>query len=276
MKKKMKTKTKIIIIAISLLLIILLFPLRLRYKDGGSVAYRSIAGIYEVTDWNQKGMASVAEGFETRKTGITVKLFGLTLFDNSKTHLVTEPWESSTIDTFYAIGTENFPVEMTADEMLQKAKEEGFVVTEGSKLTSGSEALQEFMDTTKAGNPAVLYLAHYYTLNKEGVSEEYYEANKEEYPKIFLMSLYFDGEQYIVTDRPGYEAEPEMTRAYPYLVKFEGKPSSASAIFDRYEYYVLVHDKTLTWKEIEWGMLSSQIGDYIDHCTVVSNHIVEE
>ena len=67
-----------------------------------------------------------------------------------------------------------------------------------------------------------------------------------------------------------------MVRTYPYLVKLEGKPRSVNALFDRYEYYVLVHDETLTWSEIEWGMLSSQMGDYIDHRSVVQKHIVEE
>lgn len=84
----MKKKTKLIIILVAVLLIILLFPIRFQYKDGGTSAYRSIVGIYEVTDWNQMG-ANV-ENFETRKTGITVKLFGLTVFDNSKTSVVSK------------------------------------------------------------------------------------------------------------------------------------------------------------------------------------------
>lgn len=84
----MKKKTKLTAILVIAVLIIILFPIRLQYKDGGTKAYRSILGIYEVTDWNQMGVS--AENFETRKEGITVKLFGMTVFDNSKTREVTE------------------------------------------------------------------------------------------------------------------------------------------------------------------------------------------
>lgn len=77
----MKKKTKLIIIIVTVMLI-LLFPIRLKYKDGGSTAYRSIVGIYEVTEWNQMG--AMEEGYETLKTGITIKLFGQTVFDTVK------------------------------------------------------------------------------------------------------------------------------------------------------------------------------------------------
>lgn len=270
---KKKTKTAVIIGVCTVILCILLVPVRLQYKDGGTMVYRSLVGLYEVTDWNQMGM--MVENIETRKTGITVKVFGRTVFDNSKTQMVSEEGNSIAMDTFYAISTENFPVELSADEMLEKAKEEGFVVFEDSNITSGEEIWQEFYDRTQAGEPAVVYLANYYTLNGENIAEEYYEEIKDEYPKFFLSSLCFDGEQYVITDRPGYETEPEMVRTYPYLVKFEGKPSSMSATFVRYVYYVLVHDKNVTWKELEWGMFSSQFGDYIDHCRVYTSHITE-
>lgn len=261
----MKKKTKSIIIIAVVIGIILLFPICLRLKDGGSKVYRSIVGIYEVKSWKQMGYTE--EAGEILKTGTTVKLFGMKIFDNTKTEVVAP---------FDPIGTENFPTTMSADEMLQKAMEEDFVVMYEFQYLNGEKKWQEFFETTQEGTPAIIYLAHYYTLNKDRVSEELYEQEKEEYPKIFLFSLYFDGEQYIVTNRPGYEEQPEMVRTYPYLVKLAGKPASVNALFDRYEYYVLVHDDTLTWSEIEHGMFSSQMGDYIDHYSVVQKHITEE
>lgn len=84
----MKKNKKFMIILIAVILIILLFPIRLQYKDGGTNVYHSIVGIYEVTDWNWMGISD--EYVETRKEGITVKLFGMTVFDNSKTREVTE------------------------------------------------------------------------------------------------------------------------------------------------------------------------------------------
>jgi len=245
--------------------IILLFPICLRLKDGGSKEYRSIVGIYEVKNWKQMGYTE--EAGETLKTGITVKLFGVKVFDNTKTEEVAP---------LGAIGTANFPTTMSADEMLQKAIEEDFVVMYEFQYLNGEEKWQEFYETVQNGTPATIYLAKYYTLDEVGVSKEYYEANKDDYPKIFFLSLDFDGESYTLTEHLGIMEEPEQVSVYPYLVKMEGKPRSASALFDRYEYYVLVHDETLTWSEIEWGMFSSQMGDYIDHCSIVEKHIIEE
>ena len=139
-----------------------------------------------------------------------------------------------------------------------------------------SDKWKEFYETTQAGIPATIHLAKYYTLDEVGVSEEYYEANKDEYPKIFLFTLCFDGEKYTITDRPGTMEDAEMVRTYPYLVKLEGKPRSATAVFDRYEYYVLVHDETLTWSEIERRSFSSKLEDSIDYCGVVMKHMVDE
>ena len=103
--------------------IILLFPVCLRLKDGGSKVYRSIVGIYEVKSWKQMGY--IEEGYATQKTGITVKLFGMKIFDNTKTEMETKTGESSGMDAFSAISTENFPVDMSAEEMLAKAESLG-------------------------------------------------------------------------------------------------------------------------------------------------------
>lgn len=82
----MKKKTKPIIIITVIIAFILMFPICMRLKDGGSKVYRSIVGIYEVKDWKQMGYTEEAE--ETLKTGITVKLFGVKVFDNTKTEVV--------------------------------------------------------------------------------------------------------------------------------------------------------------------------------------------
>ena len=96
----MKKKTKAFWIAGIIVIIILLFPVCLRLKDGGSKVYRSIVGIYEVKSWKQMGY--IEEGYETLKTGITVKLFGMKIFDNTKTEMETKTEESSGMDTLSA------------------------------------------------------------------------------------------------------------------------------------------------------------------------------
>lgn len=258
-------KKKIFIIIAVIIGIILLFPICLRLKDGGSKEYRSIVGIYEVKIWKQMGYTE--EAGDNLKTGITVKLFGVKIFDNTKTEVI------ASLDP---IGTANFPTTMSADEMLQKAIEEDYVVMYEFQYVNGEEKWKKFFETTRNETPATIHLAKYYTLDEVGVSKEYYDANKDEYPKLFLLSIDFDGESYTLTERPGIMEEPERMSVYPYLVKMEGKPRSATALFDRYEYYVLVHDETLTWSEIERAMFSSQMGDYIDHRSVVQKHIIEE
>ncbi len=277
-------KKKLLIIIAVVIGILLLFPIPFRLKDGGSVEYRSIVGIYEVRNWKQMGF--IEHAGETLKTGITVKMLGIKVFDNTKTEFRKMPEEKQeeqntgtptiTPGPLGAIGTENFPTTMSAEEMLQKAINEDFVVLYEFQYLNGEDKWKEFYETTQAGIPATIHLAKYYTLDEVGVSEEYYEANKAEYPKIFLFTLCFDGEKYTITDRQGIMETAEMVRSYPYLVKLEGKPRSATAIFDRYEYYVLVHDETLSWSEIEHGMLSSKMGDYIDHYSVVQKHMVDE
>lgn len=62
-------------------LIILLFPIRLQYKDGGSVSYQSIAGIYRVTDWHQ--MLPTEEGEPMKyKEGLSIEIFGREIYNN--------------------------------------------------------------------------------------------------------------------------------------------------------------------------------------------------
>ena len=79
----MKKNPKPFIITIVIIAILLLFPIPFRLKDGGSKEYRSIIGIYEVKDWKQMGYTEEAE--ETLKTGITFKVFGVNIFDNTST-----------------------------------------------------------------------------------------------------------------------------------------------------------------------------------------------
>ena len=222
-------KKKLFIIMVVVIGILLLFPIPFRLKDGGSKEYRSIVGIYEVKNW--KKMGYIENAGETLKTGITVKIFGIKVFDNTKTEFRKKTDKKQEVQNTDAptvtpglpdpIGTTNFPTTMSADEMLQKAIGEDFVVMYEFQYVNGEEKWKEFFEATQNGIPATIHLAKYYTMDEVGVSEEYYEANKDEYPKIFLLTLCFDGEKYTITDRPGIMEEAEMVRIYPYLVKLD-------------------------------------------------------
>ncbi|MBQ7636191.1 MAG: hypothetical protein IJS80_02670 [Lachnospiraceae bacterium] len=155
---------------------------------------------------------------------------------------------------------------------LEKAIENGFVVMKNGSVTQGKDRWQEFYKKVSAGEQASVRIAHYYTLDKERASEEYYESVKEDYPMLFLKELNYDGEQYLLypmhstelgytpEEQPGYDTPAS---SWKYLMHFTGKPSSPTALFTDYDKYVLVNDDTVTWKKLEWGIVSSQLGDYI-------------
>lgn len=71
----MKKKTKLLIIII--VVIVFLMPYRItRYKDGGSVQYNGI--FYEVVKYHSFNVDTPG-GYNN---GFSIKVFGLTLFDN--------------------------------------------------------------------------------------------------------------------------------------------------------------------------------------------------
>ncbi len=163
--------------------------------------------------------------------------------------------------------------DMTADGVLKQVKSEGYVVLENLRLTNGKRVWQKFYNTAMDGQPCSVNLAHYYTLDKDSVSEEYFEAEKDNYPVIYLAELTFDGNEYNIKVWNSDKTELDTDRTYKYLMHYTGEPNSPSAVFSSYDNYVLVNDNTVTYEDIQWGMLSSQFGDYIDHYSVYINHI---
>lgn len=153
-------------------------------------------------------------------------------------------------------------------EALQQVKDAGCVVMEDGDVSAGQEIWQAFVDATEEGRRASVKLAYYNTLNPERCSEEYYEAHKEDYPSLYVLDLIYDGSGYQVKQQGG-SADGE--RNFKYLMCYVGEPSSPSALFDTYTRYVLTNDDTVTWEDIWHGMLSSQLGDAIEHFTVYTD-----
>jgi len=72
----MKKKTiKIVIVIISLLLLI---PIKLGYKDGGTIKYQAV--LYSITDWH----AIRGTDFRGFYTGIEIKILGITIYKDTK------------------------------------------------------------------------------------------------------------------------------------------------------------------------------------------------
>lgn len=159
--------------------------------------------------------------------------------------------------------------QLPEDYSLENAKEDECVIFEDLHLTSGNKVWRRFADKTEAGEKAFVRLAYYYTLDSQRVSPELYEEIKDDYPKLFIKDLSFDGENYRLYYK---EDEKEYEYEYPYMIHYSGKARSGAA-FSRYDRYILVRDKNVTYEQIERGMLSSKMGDQIDHVSVYTNLI---
>jgi hypothetical protein len=121
----------------------------------------------------------------------------------------------------------------------------------------------------EAGQKISIRLADYYELGDPSrYAADYYESVKDEYPKLFLADLTYDGEKYTVRS---IEDGKEYVRTYQYLMRYEGEPESKTASYDSYLRYVLTNDNTVTWEDLLWGLASSRFGDYIPHYSVYTN-----
>ncbi len=152
------------------------------------------------------------------------------------------------------------------DYSYEDAVADGCVVFENSDVASGQSIWDAFLEKADAGNKASVRLAYYYTLDDPSrYAPEYYEEIKDDYPLLFVTDLTFDGSEYMIEE---YEDGAPISRTFKYLMKYEGAPSSKDALYYSYLYYVLVNDDTVTWEDIERGMLSSVFGAAIDHYRV--------
>lgn len=157
------------------------------------------------------------------------------------------------------------PAKRSEPNALEKVIEAGYVVHMDGDVVKGQENWEAFLDKVEDGNAASVRLALYYTLDRESCSEEYYEANQEDYPVLYLQELYFDGESYTLEWKEGNK---EYVRNYRYLMHYTGESPNANATYDTYSRYVLINDRDVTWEDLQRGMFSSQSGDYIAHSIV--------
>ena len=169
-------------------------------------------------------------------------------------------------------GIDAYDTTLSADVLWKQVKKADFVVREDGDVSVGQELWRDFYEKTRAGESASVKLADYFTLEDDNVSDEYYEEHKDEYPVIYLAELSFDGKVYTYRSINGQDGTTGYTRVYPYLVRYEEDPKNVSATFVTCERYVLVHDDTVTYDRLQYGLYSSQFGDYIDHYVVYSDY----
>ena len=97
------------------------------------------------------------------------------------------------------------------------------------------------------------------------------EAEKDNYPQIFLSVLHFDGVEFELIGQDDVGGSFRSSGSFKYLKKFEGDLPSG-AVYKRYTEYVLVDDDTLTHEEIMKSFYSSNIRDNVRSRTVYSDY----
>ena len=159
----------------------------------------------------------------------------------------------------------------SADEALKLSKESDVVVMEDLKCTSGKAVWDDFYESVSAGKSASVLCAKYYTIDKEHMSEELYEQEKDDYPCLYFTLLEYDGNTFSTKVRLSSSEKNEREDSYKYLQHFTGN-APATALYSTYDYYVLVDEKAENWEEIEAGLFSSQYGAYKKHDIIYADY----
>ena len=165
--------------------------------------------------------------------------------------------------------------ELPEDYSLEQAKKDGCITHEDGDIIQGMERFQQFYGATQSGKADKVRLAYYYSPdNPSGYAPEACEAEalKADDPSLYILDLSFDGEQYTIR---WYSDGEEIIRNYSCLMKYEGPAESPDAAYQSYTRYVLTNDDGVTWQELAWGMVSSQLGDYVDYMSVCTNFVYE-
>ena len=164
------------------------------------------------------------------------------------------------------------PALRSDDEELQRAIDSDFVIMENGSAVQGKDLWKEFYDNSSQGQPSVIRIGQYFTIEHQNMSEDMYEASKFDYPCLFLSQLEYDGTKYIMSplhfQDGDYIVKEEETIDNPvtewkYLLHFTGIGPS-DALYTEYDRYVLCN-KITTWEKIVHGMFSSQMNDYIPY-----------
>ena len=266
-------KKKIVIGIVVFFMLVLLIPIRMQMKDGGSVQYKAV--LYTVTKYHQITMEWDDENEEVADSGYRVgwgvKVLGLEIFNNVK-------YVSDTKSNNSAQDKQSdFLMRLPEDYTLEDARIDGCVCFDNGDITEGQNIWDDFVDATNTQEEATVRLAFYYSLDEEQCDPEYYESVKDEYPMLYIQELTYKDDSYTIR---WFEEGEEIKKTYKYLMKYEGEPESETALYESYLRYVLTNDNTVTWEQIWRGLISSELGDGIDHKVVYQkynyNHNTQE
>ena len=142
--------------------------------------------------------------------------------------------------------------ELPEDYSLERAKDDGCLVTEDGAVTSGQEAWEEFLNAAEAGKAASVRLCSYSTLDDPSrYDPDYYESVKDDYPMMFLKDLSYDGERFTTLS---YEEGQRHEETYSFLRRREQTaPSSGVKIIQ----YIITDDAESSLEKIGSQLYSS-------------------
>ena len=155
----------------------------------------------------------------------------------------------------------------SADEAMEWALDKPVAVISDVKCVSGKDTWNEFLTSVNAKKPASVLLANYYELDRNSVSAELYEAEKDDYPQLFFSLIVYDGESFRLKARKSDEIKLDSDATYKYLVHLTGE-NNKGALYRYTDEYDLVDDPDVTLDDINQSMFSSQMSDWINHSTV--------
>ena len=155
---------------------------------------------------------------------------------------------------------------------------------ENGSAVQGQDIWKDFYDKTSKGRPAMVMIGQYYTLENRNLSEDLYEATKDDYPFLALSQLEYDGKKYIISPLHYQDGDyivkevkgvDNPVTEWKYLLHFTGDATSPDALYSEYDRYVLCNEN-VTWGKIMQGTFSSQMGDYIPYQEVYNEYTWKE
>lgn len=164
--------------------------------------------------------------------------------------------------------------DLPSDYSPEQAAADGCVVAYNSEIVAGQEQWDAFRASAEAKEPARVRIFYQYDLmDPIFYDEAYYASVKDEYPKCYVMDLIFDGQSFLWQEMYGDQLREER---YLYLLERDDAYRFGVDGVPAYVHFTLTDDDTLTQKQIDWSMVSSNSNDFIRHRSVFSNRIHPE
>ena len=226
---------------------------------------------YELTEGNPEGVTvdELLYTFteETHIEGIVWEVYSLKEYPGKTTVLMMSGTNSAWLCTYS-------PPRRCSDTALTDAIQANCVIMEDGLAIQGQDTWKKFYDLTLEGKTASVAVAHYHTLDPERCDKAYYEVFSQDYPSLVVYQLAFDGNSYTLSfrDRDG---DSVQAKKYEHLMRYDTTEfyAQSSQMPGRRFDYVLTHDNTVTWEQLFNGLVSSQMGDYIEHYSIYSEQI---